>query len=121
MRWCIFILFSLLGCGGGGNAPPPPTHTEILVWNQPALFNDNTPMDLRRDVARWDIYCSTFPSFIDNDLAASVVMPDNLTFNLSLLRIHGIELGDEGKFISIKCIGVDNQASDYSEPALWAN
>lgn len=109
------------GCGGGGNVTPPPEHTEVLSWEQPATFNDNTPMNIKRDVSRWDIYCSFFPSFIDNDLAASVVTFDNLAFNLSLLRLYGIEPEKDGKFVAVRCVGIDNQSSDFSVPVLWEN
>ena len=121
VRSVLAFLSIMVGCGGGDSSAPPSSHTEVLIWRQPAFFNDNLPMDIRKDVARWDIYCSPVPSFIDNDLAAHVVNPDNLTFNLSLLRGFGIEPGESGKFVSIKCVGIDNQASDFSEPVLWEN
>jgi hypothetical protein len=73
------------------------------------------------DVARWDIYYSAFGTFIDNDLVASVATPDNLAFNLTLLRPFGIAPDADGSFISIKCIGIDNQQSPYSEPTIWTN
>lgn len=119
--WLLCIL--LAGCGGNGASPVPAPHDntarEVLVWRQPPTFADNTPMDIHRDVARWDIYCSPFLTFIDNDLVASVVTPDNLAFNLALLRAFGIEPGPDGKFIALKCIGIDNQASVFSEPTFW--
>ena len=125
MHRAILIALILAGCGGGGPSPPPPVdnvqRSEVLRWKQPPIFADNTPMDIRRDVARWDIYCSLFDPPADNDIVASVVTPDNLAFNLSLLRIYGYGPGPDGKLVFLKCIGIDNQGSAFSEPAMWAN
>jgi hypothetical protein len=94
---------------------------EILRWQQPPTFADNTAMDIHRDVARWDIYCTYFPEATDNDIVASVVNPDNLAFNLELLRQYGIEPGPDGKLVFLRCVGIDNQQSEYSAPAEWRN
>jgi hypothetical protein len=94
---------------------------EILQWVQPPTFADNTPMDIHRDVARWDIYCTYFPEPLDNEIVASVVTPDNLAFNLALLRQYGIEPGADGKLVFLRCVGIDNQQSEYSAPAEWKN
>jgi len=114
-----------MGCGSGGGPSPPSTdnvpRAELLRWQQPPTFADNTPMDIHRDVARWDIYCSYFPEPVDNDIVASVVNLDNLAFNLAMLRQHGIEPGPEGYLVSLRCVGIDNQQSEYSAPAEWRN
>jgi len=125
MRRAALILLLAAGCsGGGGPSPPPPDNVpraEILRWVQPPTFADNTPMDIRRDVSRWDIYCTFFPPPVDNDIVASVANPDNLAFNLSLLRQYGIEPGSDGHLVFVRCVGIDNQQSEYSAPAEWRN
>jgi hypothetical protein len=78
-------------------------------------------MDIHRDVARWDIYCTYFPEPVDNDIVASVATPDNLAFNLALLRQHGTVPGPDGTLVYIRCVGIDNQQSEYSAPAEWGN
>lgn len=124
MRRAVLIFLLLSGCGGGSAPPvpvPPHDNAEILHWRQPPTFEDNTAMDVRRDVARWDIYCTFFLVPVDNDIVASVVTTDNLSFNLALLRSYGIEPGPEGKFLFLRCVGIDNQASPFSEPAEWTD
>lgn len=114
----------LAGCGGGG-APPAPVdnvpRSETLRWKQPPTFADNSPMDIHRDVARWDLYCSPFYPPMDNEIVASIVTPDNLSFDMGALRRYGISPGPEGYLVSLRCIGIDNQASAYSEPTWWEN
>jgi hypothetical protein len=126
MRRAVLILLLTMGCNSGGGPSPPPApdnvpRQEILQWVQPPTFEDNTVMDVYRDVARWDIYCTFFPEATDNDIVASVVNPDNLAFDLSLLRQYGIEPGPDGTLVFLKCVGIDNQQSEYSAPAEWRN
>jgi hypothetical protein len=122
MRRAVLIALILAGCGGGGPSPVDNVpRSEVLTWKQPAFFNDNTPMDIRRDVARWDIYCANFDPPLDNDIVASVVTPDNLAFNMALLRLYGYGPGPDGSLVFLKCIGIDNQGSVFSEPAWWTN
>jgi hypothetical protein len=121
MRLLLLGVLLLGGCSGGGGSPPGSFGNEVLHWEQPPLFADNTPMDVRREVSRWDIYCTFFPFPSDNDLVASIATPDNLSFNLALLRAYGIEPGPDGQLIFLKCVGIDNEASDFSAPTEWRN
>ena len=125
MRQAALILLLAMGCSGGGSSPPPPVDNvprpEILRWVQPQTFADNTPLDIHRDVARWDIYCTYFPEPLDNEIVASVVTPDNLAFDLSALRQYGIDPGAEGKLVFLRCVGIDNTPSTLSNPVEWAN
>lgn len=124
MRRVILIALLMAGCGGGGGpSPPPPDNvprSEVLHWTQPWVFADNTAMP-RSAVSRWDIFCSPVPSFQDNDIIASVDIrsADNLAFNLFAMRTYGLWPGPDGKFISVRCVGIDNQQSAFAEPILW--
>ena len=119
--WLLIMGFLLGGClgGGGGSAPPATSTGLILSWEQPPLRVDNTALDVQKDVSRWDIYCTFYPTFTDNDIVASVARPDNLAFNLDILRAHGIIPGPDGSFVAVKCVDTDNQVSDFSEPVEW--
>jgi hypothetical protein len=117
MRRLIFAAVFLFGCGGNSVVVPPP-HVETLTWEQPPVFSDNTPMDIHRDVARWDVYASPTPTSFDGGIVGTVVKPD---FDLLALRGRGIVPGDNGLYLSVKCVGIDNQQSSYSVPVLWAN
>lgn len=122
MRRAAILIFLLFGCGGGGPSPGPlPPRAEILRWEQPPWNADNTPLDIQRDVSRFDIYCSDYPIPLDNEIVASVASPDNTSFNLKLLRQYGIAPGPDGKLVFIKCIRIDKAASDFSAPAEWRN
>jgi len=124
MRRAVLIVLILAGCGGGGGPSPPPDNqvrSEVLRWKQPPTFSDNTPLDIHRDVARWDIYSTPFEVPLDNDLVACVVTPDNLAFNMALLRKYGISPGPDGSLVFLKCVGIDNQGSAFSEPTMWEN
>lgn len=109
------------GCvGGDGGTAPPATSTGLtLSWEQPPVREDNTYLDVQNEISRWDIYCTFYPTFTDNDLVASVARPDNMAFNLGILRAHGIVPGPDGSFVAVRCVDTDNQVSDFSDPVEW--
>ena len=123
------LLFGVcFGCGGSGSGPPPTAtpapgtchKKEIVSWVQPLTLADNvTPLDIQRDVSHWEIYCTFFPPAEDRNLVANVASPDNLAFDLTLLRAHGIVPDGAEMFVFLKCVGKDNQVSDFSEPVIW--
>jgi len=123
MKIVLFIMLFLVGCGGHDNGPPLIVDNiispEILRWMQPSTFDDNSYMDIHKDVLRWDIYCSEYPDFTDNDIVASVVSPDNLAFDLSMLRVYGVKPGPLGSFVSVRCVGLDNATSGFMFPEEW--
>ena len=50
-----------------------------------------------------------------------ILAVDDEPANLALLRKYGIVPGPDGYLVSLRCVGIDNQQSEYSAPAEWRN
>jgi hypothetical protein len=125
------ILF-LAACSSPQNTEPPKEQgKEYLAWEQEGRYTDNTYMDVAREVFRYDVYMDedgTFEPYGEahnlDHLIASVGRQDNAAqigreFDLWLLRQAGITPGPYGKFLSVRCVAVDNSESDHSAPLFW--
>lgn len=130
--WCILAAIALClllapcsgGGPGGGPGPAPDNTREVLSWVQPPRFEDNTALDLRRDIGLYEIHLSDNAVFADNTCVAVVKPLDNAgapsaSFDLRLLAPYGVDQGPLGTFLTVRSLGVDNAASGFGDPTFW--
>lgn len=106
----------LLSCG---SAPSPaPVGPTMLAWIQHPTWNDNSPLDPRRDLSYFEVYVSPDNEFTDNELVAVLAAVDNAgvmteSFDLALLAAYGIRPGQEGCLAGVRSISSHNVPSRY--------
>ena len=117
-RAAIILALLLIACSDANY--PLPVADQILSWNPPTTWTDNTFLDPYFDIERNDIMCSESGIFTDNDVVASVSGVDNGvvvdSFNLSLILPY---LGPEPTYVSVRTWAWDNLVSDFAAPVWW--
>ena len=121
MRRIAFLLALLIaGCGGGGGGAPGPGKTEVLSWDPPKTWTDNTPLNPLSDIQHNEILCNDNGTFTDNDVVASVAGVDNgavvKSFDLKLLRPY---VTPYSTFVTVRVWAWDNSVSECSQPVWW--
>jgi hypothetical protein len=132
LAWMILFL---VACSSPQNTEPPKEQgKEYLAWEQEDRYTDNTYMDIAREVLRYDVYMDedgTFEPYgeshnLDHLIASVGKANDNEVqamikreFDLWLFRQAGITPGPYGKFLSVRCVAIDNSESDHSAPLFW--
>ena len=129
MKYLLPIVLLLAACsGGGGGGGPPPVPIDnapaTLTWQPPTQFEDNTTLDVGRDVGLYEIHISYNAGWTDNTACAVVNPIDNLgnlttTFDLRNLYPFGISPGYNGTYLTMRSIGIDNSKSQFGIPCWW--
>lgn len=143
-NWIVYLLLPFIvlailihGCvsGGGGDSPgtgpifPPIDNSHLLSWTQEPYYEDNTAMDLFKDVKCYEIYVSK-SALLDGSAepcaAVAGVVVDNTgtaklseSFDLESLRPFGINADNGAVFVFMKTESVDNVTSEFSQPHQW--
>src|SRR4030067_433323 len=111
-RIALLLALLIVGCGGGGGGAPAPEKTEVLSWEPPKTYTDNTLLNQLFDIQRNDILCNDNGVFTDNDVVASVAGVDNgvvvKSFDLKLLRPY---VDPYSTWVSVRVWAWDNSIS----------
>ncbi len=125
------LLLLLVGCNksesGGSNLSID--NSNQLTWSQDPYYEDNTYMDLFRDVKGYEVFISdkllldneAYPiayivgSYFDNGGKLLV----SSSFDLNLLRPFGYNVDNGVKYVFMKTETQDNVASEFSTPYVW--
>jgi hypothetical protein len=130
----VFLLMIplLVSCNGGGGGQQGGSEEIpcILEWEQQFLFADNSVLNPLTDIERYDIYMNDIGFFdeeIDEPIASVAAVEDVLidetyvtqpTWHFDLARLEPFGIGP-GHWVSVRSVGLDNVASEFSEPVLW--
>jgi hypothetical protein len=128
------------GCGSGGDsaatASTPGTGPAIasatLQWTPPSTYFDKSPLNPQVDLDHYEIFVSESPNFTDNDApvaaVAAVTLEDGKngqagskkpTSSFDLANIAALVQPGKVYYVSVRAIGIDNQASSFSPAAEW--
>lgn len=136
MKWISYPLWAFIvgailiySCGGGESHGPsvtPDNTSYVLNWVQEPLYEDNTVMDLIRDVDHYHVYISDYPWFDNNaELAAEISGQDNngtvptTRFDMDNLKQFGINVDNVTKFVFMSTETVEGQESVVDNAVQW--
>jgi hypothetical protein len=131
----ILMGFLLIGCGGGGEGTQSTgagTNTQILMWDPPQTYVDNTAMDPYRELDYYEFYVSSDSNFTDNEMpvaqvaaVTNVLLPDgksyrqDLTSEFALTNLLPFTEPNSVYYISIRSVAVGGLKSNFSAPIVW--
>lgn len=127
------------GCGGGGTssassvpgASEPAPAAEALVWTPPTTYFDNTPLNPQSDLAYYEIYVGTSPTFTDNDAPVAAIAAVEMvrtadgrttpraTSSFNLTNIAPLVEPGRSYYVSVRAVGNDNLVSSFSPAVEW--
>lgn len=116
----LFLVFFISCSSGSDNKIKD--NNNILSWEQPPCFVDNSYMDVSKEIECFAIYCSDniLDFYTNNDNICPFVYIKAIDNNNNVINSINLIVDNNisNKFISVRSVSIHNLYSDFSEPVF---